>query len=67
MTVKDVIESGIVSEFDKVTIKKSVTGPLWRVRNAEMHTDAIMDESVYSMSWVSGYGWTFNLDREVAQ
>ena len=67
MTIRDVIESGIIKDYDKTTIKKSVTGPLWRVRSAEMHAENLLDESVYSLSWVSGYGWTFNLDREVAQ
>ncbi len=70
MTLKQVIESDLVKDTDRITIKRSIAGVCRKVVHGEWYTDRVldlMDEEVYSLSWVTGYGWTFNLDREVVQ
>ena len=67
MTLRELIDGGLLKDDDIIVINRSVKGTVKSVIKGNWYQDHVlecMDAEIFSLSYSEGRGWYINLNRD---
>ena len=69
MTLRELINEGLIKDEDRIVIKQSVAGTPRQIAEGKWNECSVadyMDSEIYSITYTKGKGWFVNLNRQEA-